>query len=42
MPIHAPRIQWMPSIGLESGCQLVPEASRDIAYAPRKPVISMS
>ncbi len=30
-----------PSIGVESGCQLVPEASRDMEYGPNIPGIDI-
>ena len=42
MPIHGPRIPMIPSSGVESGCQLVPEASRDMPYGPYSPAMDMA
>src|ERR1700730_13588113 len=39
MVIHAPRMACRPDIGVESGCQLVPEPSRLMAYGPSSPVM---
>src|SRR5882762_10615312 len=39
MVIHAPRMACRPDIGVESGCQLVPEPSRLMAYGPSSPIM---
>src|SRR5204862_373406 len=40
MVIHAPRMACRPDIGVESGCQLVPEPSRLMAYGPSSPIMA--
>ena len=37
--IQEPLVKWYPNIGVDSGCQLVPEDLRLIGYGPKKPVI---
>src|SRR5256885_1757860 len=37
MVIHAPCMACTPDIGVESGCQLVPEPSRLMGYGPSSP-----
>src|SRR5213082_2387994 len=40
MVIHAPRMACRPDIGVESGCQLVPEPSRLMEYGPSRPIMA--
>src|SRR2546430_17112759 len=40
MVIHAPRMACRPDIGVESGCQLVPEPSRLMEYGPSSPIMA--
>src|ERR1700728_3752477 len=41
MRSHGPDMVCSPSMGALSGCQLVPEASRLIAYEPKAPCIDV-
>ena len=40
MSIQSFFMKCIPSMGVESGCQLVPEASRPIGYGPYMPRIA--
>ena len=42
MPIQAPLMACTPSMGEESGCQLVPEPSRVTSYGPRRPAMPIA